>query len=158
MKKPIIQKELVFFTTKDGQVKLRGDFDRETIWATQADMAQMFGVNSQAITKHIKNIYNDAELDELATCSKIEQVQTEGNRTVRRTVLYYNLDVMIAVGYRINSVTGTQFRQWATKTLRDHITKGFTINPKQIKHNHEAFVLAVEKVRKSLFIHHEAVV
>jgi len=150
MKKPRVQKELVIFTTKAGQVKLRGDFDRETMWATQAEMAEVFGVNSPAVTKHIKNIYQENELDEGATCSKMEQVQIEGNRTVRRTVHYYNLDVMIAVGYRINSVIGTNFRQWATKTLREHITKGFTINPKQIKDNHEAFLLAVEKVKKLL--------
>lgn len=140
----------MIFTSKDGSVKLKGDFDRETIWATQAEMAEVFGVNVQAVTKHIKNIYRENELIDQATCSKMEQVQMEGSRVVRRTVAYYNLDVMIAVGYRINSVTGTKFRQWATKTLREHITKGFTINPKQIKQNHEAFLLAVEKVKKLL--------
>ncbi|MFM2340301.1 MAG: RhuM [Candidatus Parcubacteria bacterium] len=150
MKKPSVQKELVIFTTKEGQVKLRGDFDRETIWATQAEMAEVFGVSPQNITMHLRGIYKDNELDKEATCKESLQVQLEGNRTVRRTVSYYNLDVMIAVGYRINSVTGTKFRQWATKTLREHITKGFTINPKQIKQNHEAFLAAVEKVKKVL--------
>jgi hypothetical protein len=150
MKKPTVQKELVIFTTKDGAVKLRGDFDRETIWATQAEMAEIFGVSPQNITIHLRGIYKDNELEKEVTCKESLQVQIEGNRTVRRTVLYYNLDVMIAVGYRINSVTGTKFRQWATKTLREHITKGFTINPKQIKQNHEVFLVAVEKVRKTL--------
>ncbi len=158
MKKPIIQKELVLFTTKDGQVKLRGDFDRETIWAYLDDIAQIFGHDKSVISRHLKNIYSDGELDRLATVAKNATVQSEGKRTVVRDIEFYNLDVIISVGYRVNSIAATKFRQWATKTLRDHITKGFTINPKQIKHNHEAFVLAVEKVRKSLFIHHEAVV
>ncbi len=158
MKKPIIQKELVLFTTKDGQVKLRGDFDRETIWASLDDRAQIVGRDKSVISRHLKNIYSDGELDRLVTVAKNATVQSEGKRTVVRDIEFYNLDAIISVGYRVNSIAATKFRQWATKTLCDHITKGFTINPKQITHNHEAFVLAVEKVRKSLFIHHEAVV
>ncbi len=144
------QQELVIFKGTKGQVKLKGDFHHETIWATQAEMAQVFGVNSQAVTKHIKNIYKEEELTERSTCSKMEQVQKEGKRTVVRNVNLYNLDVMIAVGYRINSVTGTQFRKWATKTLHEHITQGFTINPSRIAQNREAFLSAVEQVRKLL--------
>lgn len=138
MKKKTIQKELVIFKGSHGQVKLKGDFTHETIWATQAEMAEIFGVNSQAITKHIKNIYKEKELAESPTCSKVEQVQIEGKRSVTRSVNLYNLDVMIAVGYRINSVIGTQFRQWATKTLRTHIVKGYTVNEQLIKKNYEA--------------------
>lgn len=144
------QQELVIFKGAKGQVKLKGDFHNETIWATQADLAQVFGVNSQAVTKHIKNIYKEGELVERATCSKMEQVQKEGSRSVTRNVNLYNLDVMIAVGYRISSVTGTQFRKWATQTLRDHITQGFTINPSRVVQNREAFLSAVEQVRKLL--------
>jgi hypothetical protein len=110
-------------------------------------MAELFGVNPQAVTKHIKNIYTEGELLEKSTCSKMEQVQTEGKRAIKRSINYYNLDAMIAVGYRINSVTGTRFRQWATKTLREHITKGFTINRAQIGQHYDEFLQAVETLK-----------
>jgi hypothetical protein len=150
MSKLTKQQELVIFKGAKGQVKLKGDFRNETIWATQAEIANVFGVTPQNITLHIRNIYKESELVQNATCKESLQVQKEGNRDVTRRVSYYNLDVMIAVGYRINSVVGTQFRKWATKTLREHITKGFTINPAQIAKNREAFLTAVEQVRKLL--------
>jgi prophage antirepressor-like protein len=150
MKKPTVQKELVIFTTKDGAVKLRGDFDRETIWATLDDIAQIFERDKSVVSRHLKNIYTEGELERSATVAKNATVQSEGKRTVVRDIEYYNLDVIISVGYRVNSMAATKFRQWATKTLREHITKGFTINPKQIKQNHEVFLVAVEKVRKTL--------
>jgi hypothetical protein len=150
MKKPTVQKELVIFTTKDGAVKLRGDFDRETIWATLDDIAQIFERDKSVVSRHLKNIYTEGELERSATVAKNATVQSEGKRTVVRDIEYYNLDVIISVGYRVNSMAATKFRQWATKTLREHITKGFTINPKQIKQNHEVFLAAVEKVRKTL--------
>jgi hypothetical protein len=147
MKKPTIQKELVIFTTKEGQVKLRGDFDRETIWATQADISDIFGTERSVVTKHIKNIFKDKELDENSVCAKFAHTADDG-KTYQ--VQFYSLDIILAVGYRTNSASAIKFRQWATKTLREHITKGFTINPKQIKQNHEAFLAAVEKVKKVL--------
>ena len=109
---------IIIYQAPNGAIELKGDFDKETVWASQAQMADMFWVNSQTITKHIKNIFNDWELAEKATCSFLEQVQNEGGRMVNRTVKIYNLDVLIAVWYRINSVTGTKFRQRATKTLK----------------------------------------
>lgn len=145
-----INTDMVVYQAKSGAIELKGDVEHETIWATQAQMAQIFGVNPQAITKHIKHIYQEIELLEKSTCSKMEQVQTEGNRTVKRKVTAYNLDVIISVGYRINSVTGTKFRQWATKTLRQHIVKGFTINKSRVKHNYENFLNAVNDVKKLL--------
>lgn len=147
MKQSNTKKELVLFRGPKGTVKLRGDFQRETLWASQAEMAELFGVNSQSVTKHIKNIYAEGELVEKSTCSKMEQVQTEGKRSIKRSINYYNLDAMIAVGYRINSVTGTRFRQWATKTLREHITKGFTINRTQIGQHYDEFLQAVETLK-----------
>ncbi len=120
------------------------------MWATQSQIASIFGVNSQAITKHIANIYREDELDELTTCSKMEQVQNEGGRQVKRKVFTYNLDLIIAVGYRINSILGTKFRIWATKTLRSHILAGYTINKKIIGQNYDKFLLAVEDVKKLL--------
>jgi hypothetical protein len=115
----------VLFTAKNGAIELRGDFSNETLWANRMQMATMFEVNPQAITKHIQNIYNEGELEKSATSSKMELVQDESGRKVKRQVDYYNLDVLIAVGYRINSVIGTKFRQWATKTLKQRITKGY---------------------------------
>jgi prophage maintenance system killer protein len=150
MKKPTIQKELVLFKGPKGQVKLKGDFRNETLWASQAEMAQVFGVTSQNITLHLKNIYKEAELTIGATCKENLQVQKEGNREVVRKVQVYNLDAIIAVGYRVSSIKGTQFRQWATKTLRTHITQGFTINPAQIANKREEFLEAVAHVRALL--------
>jgi hypothetical protein len=140
-------KELVLFRGPGGAVKLRGDFTRETVWASQAQMAQVFGVAPQNITIHLRNIYKEKELDEKATCKDFLQVQKEGKRDVTRTIKHYNLDVMIAVGYRISSVTGTRFRQWATKTLREHITKGFTINRAQIGVHYAEFQKAIATIK-----------
>lgn len=142
------QKELVIFKGAKGQVKLRGDFRHETLWATQAEMAEVFGVTPQNVTLHLKSIYKDNELDQEATCKESLQVQKEGDREVSRRVKLYNLDVMIAVGYRINSVVGTQFRQWATTVLRQHITQGFTINRARIGENYAVFMQAVDKLKQ----------
>lgn len=145
----------VIYQTKSGALALRGDAKNETVWATQAQMAQMFGVNSPAITKHIGNIYKEQELTESATCSILEQVQKEGSREIKRAVKYYNLDVLISVGYRINSVVGTNFRIWATKTLKQHITAGYTINRARIAKNYEEFMSAVDKVKSLLPVGNE---
>lgn len=108
-----INKNIVIYQAKSGAIELRGDFTRETVWATRTQMAEMFGVNPQAVSKHIQNIYEEKELKRSATSSKMELVQNESGRQVHREVDIYNLDVLIAVGYRINSVVGTKFRQWA---------------------------------------------
>ena len=144
------QQELVIFRGSKGQVKLRGDFRNETMWATQAEMAEVFGVDVRTVSEHLRNIYKSKELVENSTIRKFRIVQKEGKREVEREVSHYNLDAVISVGYRVNSKTATQFRQWATKTLREHITKGFTINPARIAANREAFLSAVEQVRKLL--------
>ena len=112
--------DVVIYQSSDGLVKMEAivDASNETIWATQKAMAELFGVNTQAITKHLGNIYQDAELIKEATCSKMEQVRLEGGRRVTRQVEFYNLDAIISVGYRINSRQATAFRQWATSTNR----------------------------------------
>jgi hypothetical protein len=145
-----VKKDIIIYQSSRGAIELRGDVDRRTIWASQAQMAAIFGVNPQAITKHLKNVYSEHELEERSTCSKMEQVQKEGGRTISRSVLVYNLDAIISVGYRISSKTGTKFRQWATKVLREHITKGYTINPVRLKKNYDEFVSAVDKVKSLL--------
>ncbi|PIT86737.1 MAG: death-on-curing protein [Candidatus Magasanikbacteria bacterium CG10_big_fil_rev_8_21_14_0_10_43_6] len=144
------KKDIIVYHAKDNRIEFRGDFQHETIWATQAEIAAAFNVTPQNVTMHIRRIYKDKELLEKATCKESLQVQTEGNRQVKRKLKEYNLDVIIAVGYRINSIVGTQFRQWATKTLRDHVVQGYTINHKQIAKNYKAFMQAVSDVQQLL--------
>ncbi len=145
-----LQKQLVIYQNKSGAIEFRGDFKRETIWGTQKQIAKIFGVNSQAITRHIKNIYKEGELGENQTCSKMEQVQTEGGKTVKRKLRFYNLDMIISIGYRINSRNATQFRIWATKTLKQHLINGYTINKKRIGQNYKKFMQAVTDTKALL--------
>ena len=141
---------MVIYQTKSGAIEFRGDFAHETLWATQAQIAEIFGIERSVITKHIGNIYKENELKEKGTSAKIAQVQTEGKRTVERSVEHYNLDVILSVGYRVNSKTATRFRQWATKTLREHITKGYTINRRRIAKNYDAFMKSVSDIQALL--------
>lgn len=152
MKAKAKKSEVVIYQAKNGAIELRGDFSHDTIWATQAEVSKMFDVTPQNITLHVKNIYKDKELLEKATCKESLQVQIEGKRQVTRNVKLYNLDVIIAVGYRVNSVTGTNFRVWATKTLREHITKGYTINRKQVAKNYDAFLKSVADIQVTALI------
>lgn len=145
-----MKNEIIIYQNKAGAIELRRDLKNETVWATQAQMAAIFGVNPQAITKHLKNIYNERELFKKATCSKMEQVQKEGDRLIKRLVDTYNLDAIISVGYRISSSTGTKFRQWATKIMHQHIVEGYTINKKRLVQNYDVFLRAVEEVKKLL--------
>ncbi|MFA7314566.1 MAG: virulence protein RhuM/Fic/DOC family protein [Candidatus Magasanikbacteria bacterium] len=116
-------------------------------------MAEVFGVNPQAITKHLKNIYTEKELVRDATSSKMELVQNESGRLVKRDIDIYNLDAIIAVGYRINSVMGTKFRVWATKTLREYLTKGYVLNKKVILKNYNQFIKNVSDIQALLPVH-----
>ena len=108
-------------------------FYNESFWLTQKGMADLFDVNVPAISKHLQNIYEEEELEQSATISKMETVQKEGSRMVNRVLDYYNLDAIIAVGYRVNSKKATRFRQWATKTLKEYIQKGFVLNDELMK-------------------------
>lgn len=143
-------KNLVIYQSKSGALELRGDFTNETVWATQAQIATAFSVNTKTVNEHIVNIYKTDELDEESTIRKFRIVQEEGRREVERNVLHYNLDTIISVGYRVNSKTATEFRKWATSTLRQHIVKGYTINRKVIARNYNSFIEAVEKVKSLL--------
>ncbi|MFH0857770.1 MAG: RhuM family protein [Candidatus Magasanikbacteria bacterium] len=145
-----IKNQVVVYQTKTGAIELKGDLKKETLWASRMQMSKMFGVNPQAISKHIQNIYKEKELKKITTSSKLELVQNESGRQVHRKIDIYNLDILIAVGYRINSVVGTKFRQWATKTLREHITRGYTINRSRIKYNYAEFMKAVENIKMLL--------
>lgn len=125
--------ELVIYESDDGLTHLNVQLEDETVWLTQAQMARLFGTKAQAITKHIGNIYEEGELREESTCSKMEQVQTEGSRKVKRNVSVYNLDMVISVGYRVNSKEATHFRQWATDVLKEYMTKGFALDDNRLK-------------------------
>jgi hypothetical protein len=124
--------EVVLYEAPDGGVQLDVRLERETVWLTQAQMADLFGRERSVVTKHLRNVYSEHELDG-ATCAKFAQVQTEGPRTVTREVDNYNLDVIISAAYRIKSKRGTQFRIWATRTLRDHLLRGYTLNQKRLR-------------------------
>jgi hypothetical protein len=145
--------EIVLYQMDDINVCVSVFYKDETFWLTQKAMAELFGVNTQAITKHLGNIYEEGELIREATCSKMEQVQTEGSREVRRNVDFYNLDAIIAVGYRVNSKKATKFRQWATKTLKEYITKGFVLNDDMLKNGQpfgkDYFDELLERIRES---------
>ncbi|MCK4789218.1 MAG: virulence protein RhuM/Fic/DOC family protein [Desulfobacteraceae bacterium] len=143
-------RKIVIYKTKSGNIEFRADIKTETLWATQAQMAVVFGVNPQAVTKHLKNIYREKELARSATCSKMEQVQKEGKRLVKRQVEVYNLDAIISVGYRISSKTGTKFRQWATRVLHDHVIDGYTLNKKRLGENYKSFLSAVDRMKGML--------
>lgn len=125
--------DILFYNTPSGDVKIEVIFNEETFWLTQKRMAELFGVEVPAINKHLSNIYETGELDEKATISILETVQQEGTRMVKRNVEFYNLDAIIAVGYRVNSHQATQFRIWATKTLREFIIKGFVLDDERLK-------------------------
>ena len=125
--------EIVIYTAKDGSVSLNTRLENDTIWLTQKAMAELFGVKTPAINKHLANIYNEGELEKEATISILETVQKEGTRTVSRKQTFYNLDAIISVGYRVNSSRATQFRIWATTVLKDYITKGYALNEKRLK-------------------------
>ncbi len=124
---------LVIFQAKNGAIELRGDFSRSTIWATQRQMADLFGVDVRTVNEHIKNIFKSKELEKDATIRKFRIVRQEGKRMVVREIEHYNLDMIIFVGYRVNSKTATAFRIWATKILKNHITKGYTINKRLLR-------------------------
>lgn len=125
--------EILFYQTEDGQTKIDVKVIDQSVWLTQYQMMELFNSSRTNIIEHIANIYLEGELSEEATCRKFRQVQMEGSRQVSRELSYYNLDVIISVGYRVKSLRGTQFRIWATERLREYIIKGFTINDELLK-------------------------
>ena len=129
---------IVLYRTPDGKVTVNVFFAKDNFWLTQKTIAELFGVKIPAISKHLKNIYETGELVPEATISKMETVQTEGARQISREVEFYNLDAVIAVGYRVNSIKATHFRIWATNTLREFMVKGFVIDDQMLK-NGRAF-------------------
>jgi len=125
--------KIIIYQTEDGQTQIDVRLENETVWLTQAQMAELFETDRTSIVRHINNIYRVDELDRVATCAKIAQVQTEGKRQVTRTVPYFNLDMIISVGYRVNSKRGVKFRQWANRVLKDYLVKGYAVNERICK-------------------------
>ncbi|GKV78043.1 DNA-binding protein [Pectobacterium carotovorum subsp. carotovorum] len=125
--------EFVMFSTEDGLLRIECRFEGETLWLPQAAMANLYQVTPQAITQHIKTIYDEGELEHNATCKYFLQVRQEGSRQVSRNTLHYSLPVILAVGYRVRSTRGTQFRQWATQTLQEYLIKGFVMDDERLK-------------------------
>ena len=131
--------EILLYNTPNGKVKVEIYLQNETVWLSQQKMADLFGVDRSVVTKHLANIYSENELNKEATCAKIAQVQTEGDRTVNRRIEYYNLDAIISVGYRVNSNQATAFRIWATERLKEYIIKGFTMDDERLKNPNNIF-------------------
>lgn len=127
------QGDIVIYQTEDGDTKIDVRFVDETVWLTQQQMAELFQSSRINIVEHIQHIYEEGELDEASTCRKFRQVRTEGNRQVTREILYYNLDMIISLGYRVKSMIATHFRRWATERLKEYMVKGFTMDDDRLK-------------------------
>ncbi|OJU28642.1 MAG: cell filamentation protein Fic [Sphingobacteriales bacterium 41-5] len=125
--------EILIYQNQTGEIKIDVRLEEETVWLTQVQLQQLFGKSKATISEHIKNVFDEGELDSSRTVRKFRTVQTEGNRSVEREVEHYNLDVIISVGYRVKSVQGTQFRIWATQRLKEYIVKGFVLNDERFK-------------------------
>ncbi|MBF0353204.1 MAG: virulence RhuM family protein [SAR324 cluster bacterium] len=131
--KDLSRGEIIIYQTDDGRIKLDVRLEKETLWMTQNDMAQLFQCSADNISLHLKNIYEEGELDPTATAEEFSVVRQEGARQVRRMLTFYNLDVVISVGYRVKSLIATRFRIWATERLREYIVKGFTMDDDRLK-------------------------
>ena len=125
--------QVVLFQAADGQVSLDVRLESDTVWLSQAQMAELFGRERSVISKHIGNVFREGELAADSTCAKFAQVQTEGSRVIHRQVDFYSLDVIISVGYRVKSPRGTQFRIWATQVLRQHLIQGYTLHQRRLQ-------------------------
>jgi len=125
--------DLLLYTTEDGRSQIRLRADQQTVWLTQLEMAELFDATKQNISLHLKNLYEDRELDPAATVKESLTVQTEGARQVQRKVVLYNLDAILAVGYRVRSPRGAQFRRWASTVLKEFLVKGFVLDDERLK-------------------------
>ncbi|OBW94941.1 RhuM family protein [Gallibacterium salpingitidis] len=138
------------YTSQDGQVSLQVSFEQETVWLSQSQMAELFGKNVRTINDHIENVFKEKELEQNSTIRNFRIVRKEGNRQVSRNIEHYNLDVIISVGYRVKSQRGVQFRQWATKTLKQHLIDGYTLNEKRLQERGIDYQQTVELLSRTL--------
>lgn len=150
MNKNELDNKIVIYQTEDGKTQLDVKLENETVWLTQAQMTELFQTTKQNISLHINNIFKEGELDSKATVKEYLTVQHEGKRTVRRKVKYYDLDVIISVGYRVKSIRGTRFRQWATSVLKDYLIKGYAINQRIREKNYQQMVQLVRSMARTV--------
>lgn len=148
-----MEKQIEIFKTSDNQTEIRVQFEEETVWLTQKQMAELFQTTPQNITIHLKHIFEEGELNEFSTCKDFLQVQFEGNRKINRKQKFYNLDAIISIGYRIKSYVATQFRQWATQRLKDYLLQGYAINEKRLAQKQQE----VEYLKTGIRILHRAI-
>ena len=134
----------LIYRSAEDDVSVNAVIKDESVWLTQKAMAELFGVTPQTINRHLGSIYEEGELEQSATCTKIEQVQQEGSRSVHRQLTFYNLDAIISVGYRVNSRRATQFRIWATSVLKEYMVKGFAMDDERLKQGQRAPHLAAD--------------
>ncbi|MRG43527.1 cytochrome C biogenesis protein CycH [Chitinophaga sp. SYP-B3965] len=139
--------QIIIYQTPDGETSIDVILDHDTVWLDQEKISDLFQTDRTSITKHIKNIYKSSELSEETTCAKIAQVQTEGKRRINRNISHYNLDMIISIGYRVNSIRGTQFRIWANKILKQYLVRGFVVNEKRLYEQTRQFEALKQTVR-----------
>ena len=136
MKNEVIEKnnsELVIYESKEGDIKLDVNLENETVWLSLEQMSRLFGRDKSVISRHIKHVFDEGELDKTSTVANFATVQSEGSRSVERNIDYYNLDVVISVGYRVKSLEGVRFRKWATERIKEYIIKGYTMDDERLK-------------------------
>ena len=150
MNKDELDNKIVIYQTEDGKTQLDVKLENETVWLTQAQMVQLFDSSKANVSEHIKHIYEDGELAADSTVRKFRTVQTEGKRQVGRNVTYYNLDLIISLGYRVNTKRGIQFRQWATSVLRDYLIKGYAINQRIREENYQQMLQLVRSMARTV--------
>lgn len=141
--------QVVIFKNNESEIEVSISPSEDTVWLTRKQMADLFSVDISRVTRHINNVYKEGELDELVTCAESALVQTEGTRRVKREISYYNLDMIIAIGYRVNSKVGTEFRKWANSILKDYLIKGYSINEKKLleyKEKYNDLISVVEMI------------
>lgn len=141
--------ELQIYQNDDGSLQLNVQLQQETFWLSQAQMAQLFATSADNIGLHIKNIFKSQELDETATTEDFSVVRQEGQRQVTRKLKHYNLDVIISVGHRVNSLNATRFRQWATATLKQHLLQGYSLNQQRLSQNAAELDKALQLVKRA---------
>ena len=144
MKRTITKNEIVIYQAKNGAIELRGDLRHETVWGTQAQIVDLFDVDQSVVSRHIKNIFKDGEIEEKSNMQKMHNANSD------KPVTLYSLDVIISVGYRTNSRVAIEFRRWATKTLRGYIIDGYAVNKKRIAVNYAQFLGVVDSIKKLL--------
>ena len=141
-----INNQIAIYTTPDGETQIGVKVHDDTVWLTQPQMSVLFDTDRTVIAKHIQNIIKDEELSESSTCAKFAQVQKEGSRTITRHIKYYNLDMILSVGYRVKSKTATKFRVWATRTLKDYLLQGYVLNQNVISEQRNKLLMLQKTV------------